>query len=44
MEYVGWKDIHTAMRYVNGSEGFGAGRFEQGLGHLLTSGTSTDET
>lgn len=44
MEYVGWKDIHTAMRYVDGSEGFEAERFEQGLGHLLTSGISANET
>ena len=44
MEYVGWKDAQTAMRYVDGREGFKAERFEQGLSHLLTSSTSNGET
>lgn len=43
MEYVGWKDAQTAMRYVDGRDGFKAERFEQGLSHLLSTSTSTGE-
>lgn len=31
MEYVGWKDIHTVMRYVDSTDTFQQGRFEAGL-------------
>ena len=31
MEYVGWKDIQSAMRYVDSPDAFGQSRIEQGL-------------
>ena len=31
MEYVGWKDIHSAMRYLEGADGFGQARIEASL-------------
>lgn len=31
MEYVGWKDVHSAMRYIDGVDSFGQDRIERGL-------------
>jgi len=31
MEYVGWKDVHSAMRYIDGADGFAQHRIEAGL-------------
>lgn len=31
MEYVGWKDVHSAMRYLNGSDPFARERIEHGV-------------
>jgi hypothetical protein len=31
MEYVGWKDVHSAMRYVEGPDAFGQARIEAGM-------------
>lgn len=31
MEYVGWKDVHSAMRYVEASDAFGRNRIESAL-------------
>lgn len=31
MEYVGWRDIHSAMRYIDGGDGFAQRRIEAGL-------------
>lgn len=31
MEYVGWKDVHSAMRYVDGPDAFGQQRIEAAL-------------
>jgi integrase len=31
MEYVGWKDVHTAMRYVDSPDAFGRSRIEEAL-------------
>jgi integrase len=41
MEYVGWKDVHSALRYIDGADGFQRDRFETAIGaqpaRLLTS-------
>lgn len=34
MEYVGWKDVHSAMRYVDASDAFGRDRIELALARL----------
>lgn len=31
MEYVGWKDVHSAMRYLDGADPFARERIEAGL-------------
>ena len=31
MEYVGWRDIHSAMRYIDGGDGFAQRRIETAL-------------
>lgn len=31
MEYVGWKDVHSAMRYLDGNDPFARARIERGL-------------
>lgn len=31
MEYVGWRDVHSAMRYIDGSDPFSRQRIEAGL-------------
>ena len=31
MEYVGWKNIQSAMRYIDGADPFGKKRIEAGL-------------
>ena len=31
MEYVGWKDVHSAMRYLDGTDPFARQRIEAGL-------------
>jgi integrase len=31
MEYVGWKDVHSAMRYIDGGDPFARARIESGL-------------
>lgn len=31
MEYVGWRDVHSAMRYIESADPFGAARIELGL-------------
>lgn len=31
MEYVGWRDVHSAMRYLDGSDPFARQRIEAGL-------------
>ena len=31
MEYVGWKDVHSAMRYIDGGDAFAQARIERGL-------------
>lgn len=31
MEYVGWKDVHSAMRYIDGGDGFAQHRIEASL-------------
>lgn len=31
MEYVGWRDIHSAMRYIDGGDGFAQRRIEAPL-------------
>ncbi|AHX13359.1 recombinase [Dyella jiangningensis] len=31
MEYVGWKDVHSAMRYIDGDDPFAQARIERGL-------------
>jgi integrase len=42
MEYVGWKDVHSALRYINAAEGFGGDRFEVSLGPTETPRRSRD--
>jgi site-specific recombinase XerD len=32
MEYVGWKDVHSALRYIESADGFARDRFETVLG------------
>lgn len=34
MEYVGWKDVHSAMRYLDVDDPFGRGRIESALTKL----------
>jgi integrase len=34
MEYVGWKDVHSAMRYLDVDDAFGRGRIESALTKL----------
>lgn len=34
MEYVGWKDLRSAMRYTDGADGFGQMRIESSLSAL----------
>ncbi len=34
MKYVGWKDIHSAMRYIDQPDPFSQHHIEQGLQHL----------
>ena len=31
MEYVGWKDVHSAMRYIDGKDAFAQRRIESQL-------------
>ena len=31
MEYVGWRDVHSAMRYIQGNDPFSRQRMEDGL-------------
>jgi integrase len=31
MEYVGWRDVHSAMRYLDGGDPFARERIEAGL-------------
>lgn len=35
MEYVGWKDVHSAMRYIDGADAFARLRIESDLPVLL---------
>lgn len=35
MEYVGWRDIHSAMRYIDGGDGFAQRRIEAGLAETV---------
>lgn len=39
MEYVGWKDMQSAMRYIEGTDPFAQQRIERGISGHLTSGT-----
>lgn len=34
MEYVGWKDVHSAMRYIDATDAFGRDRIESALASL----------
>jgi hypothetical protein len=34
MEYVGWKDVHSAMRYIDAPDAFGQQRIESALTHV----------
>lgn len=49
MEYVGWKDVKSAMRYIDGDDPFARQRIEQGLAsfagsnRLKPAGTSTSD-
>ncbi len=49
MEYVGWKDVHSAMRYLDGADPFARQRIEAGLpvlpapSPMLTAATPTPE-
>ncbi len=36
MEYVGWKDVHSAMRYIDGTDPFAQARIERGLADKIT--------
>ena len=36
MEYVGWKDVHSAMRYLDGNDPFAQARIERGLADEAT--------
>jgi len=36
MEYVGWKDVHSAMRYLDGNDPFAQARIERGLADIVT--------
>ena len=36
MEYVGWKDVHSAMRYLDGNDPFAQARIERGLADKVT--------
>lgn len=36
MEYVGWKDVHSAMRYLDGNDPFAQTRIERGLAGGVT--------
>jgi integrase len=42
MEYVGWKDVQSAMRYVEGSDPFGKARIETSLQATTTQPQLTD--
>lgn len=35
MEYVGWKDMHSAMRYLDAPDSFSQFRIEQGLATII---------
>lgn len=37
MEYVGWKDVHSAMRYIDAPDAFGQQRIEVALANIPTS-------
>ncbi len=41
MEYVGWRDIKSAMRYLGGADKGLRARFEQGLASLEPSGANS---
>lgn len=34
MEYIGWKDVHSALRYIDGGDGFARAHFEANLARL----------
>lgn len=38
MEYVGWRDMKSAMRYIDTADSFGKHRIEQGLSDDCESG------
>ena len=47
MEYIGWKDVHSALRYIEDKDGFARDRFEEALAmypdrSVLANETSTE--
>lgn len=44
MEYVGWKDVHSALRYIEGAEGFARDRFETVIAAQPTRLALTNDT
>ena len=43
MEYVGWKNIQSAMRYVDGTDPFSKNRIERMLPPLVLEGAEPDK-
>jgi integrase len=44
MEYVGWKDVHSAMRYMDTSDAFGRDRIESALADMPNVSLATPES
>ena len=43
MEYVGWKDVQSAMRYIETPDAFGQQRIEQGLNFIAQDSLSINQ-
>lgn len=43
MEYVGWKDVHSALRYIDGHDPFAQARIERGLADSITLNVGHDD-
>jgi len=43
MEYVGWKDVQSAMRYIDGGDPFAQARIEHGLSDKTTLNVGHDD-
>jgi len=41
LEYIGWKDVHSAMRYLDGNDPYAQARIERGPADTLPVITST---